>query len=61
MNKSTLEHRRHAFAAKAAQDMALRRGVPLSPPNPETCRNAMARRFAEDLDDLIEAVFPVRH
>lgn len=61
MNKSTLEHRRHAFAAKAAQDMALRRGVPLSPPNPETCRNAMARRFTEDLDDLIAAIYPSTH
>ncbi len=61
MNKSTLEHRKHAFTARAAQEMALRRGVPLSPPNPETRRNAQARRFAEDLDDLIEAVFPVRH
>ncbi|WP_193584095.1 hypothetical protein [Laribacter hongkongensis] len=61
MNKSTLEHRRHAFAAKAAQDMALRRGVQLSPPNPETCRNARARRFAEDLDELIAAIYPTTH
>ncbi len=61
MNKSTLEHRRHAFAAKAAQDMAPRRGVPLSPPNPETRRNAQARRFAEDLDDLIAAIYPTTH
>ncbi|WP_027824318.1 hypothetical protein [Laribacter hongkongensis] len=61
MNKSTLEHRRHAFAAKAAQDMALRRGVPLSPPNPETRRNAQARRFAEDLDKLIAAIYPTTH
>ena len=48
-------------ADKAAQDMALRRGVPLSPPNPETCRNAMARRFTEDLDDLIAAIYPTTH
>lgn len=61
MNKSTLEHRKHAFTARAAQEMALRRGVPLSPPSPETRRNAQARRFAEDLGDLIEAVFPARH
>ena len=61
MNKSTLEHRKHAFTARAAQEMALRRGVPLSPPSPGTRRNAQARRFAEDLGDLIEAVFPARH
>ena len=30
-------------------------------PNPETCRNAMARRFAEDLDDLIAAIYPSTH
>ena len=61
MNKSTLEHRKHAFTARAAQEMALRRGVPLSPPSPETRRNAQARRFAEDLGDLIDAIYPTTH
>lgn len=61
MNRATLGHRKHAFTARAAQEMALRRGVPLSPPNPETRRNAQARRFAEDLDELIAAIYPTTH